>query len=128
MYRFRDMLLVAACAAACVGCDGEITVSGEVSDESGTPISEACLYLGDRRYDDALNEFLAGKDTDLACRSRTNGEGHFKMTSIVGGGGDHDYWLVAWKEDYETHSERVWKDDGFPDRGFDLNIVLVSVE
>lgn len=87
MYRFRDMLLVAACAAACVGCDGEITVSGEVSDESGTPISEACLYLGDRRYDDALNEFLAGKDTDLACRSRTNGEGHFKMTSIVGGGG-----------------------------------------
>lgn len=96
------MLLVAACAAACVGCDGEITVSGDVSDESGTPIAGACLYLGDRRVDDPLDDLIAGTDTKLACLRQTNDEGRFKITDVVAGDNNHDYWLVVWKEGYEA--------------------------
>lgn len=92
------------------------------------PVFEACLYLGDRRFDDALDDFVAGREVDLACRSRTNDQGYFKMTDIVAGKRDHDYWLIAWKEGYQSHSERVWKDDGFPDRSFEVNVVLATAE
>ncbi|HEY6726144.1 MAG TPA: carboxypeptidase-like regulatory domain-containing protein [Polyangiaceae bacterium] len=105
-----------------------MTARGFVSDESGTPIAGACLYLGDRRVDDPLDDLIAGADTKLACLRQTNDEGRFKITDVVAGDDNHDYWLVAWKEGFVTHSERVWKDDGFPGQSFDVSIVLASVE
>jgi hypothetical protein len=94
----RNLLLALFLSPALAGCDGEIVVSGTVSDEQETTIPEACVFLGDRVYDDFLNNYLAGKDAEVPCWQQTDPEGHFKTNAIVAGSGKHDFWIVAWKE------------------------------
>jgi hypothetical protein len=94
----RNLLLAPFLSLALAGCDGEIVVAGTVSDEQGSGIAAACVYLGDRVYNDSLNDYLNGKRDDLACRDETDSEGRFKAIAGVAGSGKHDFWIVAWKE------------------------------
>jgi hypothetical protein len=122
----RNLLLAPFLSLALAGCDGEIVVSGTVSDEQETTIPEACVFLGDRVYDDFLNNYLAGKDAEVPCWQQTDPEGHFKTNAIVAGSGKHDFWIVAWKEGYAAHSQRVWRGDGSPSGPVDVSITLAS--
>ena len=123
-------LFICAASLTAAACDGGIEVEGNVTDASGVPIGDARIYLADRVFDEDLDAFLEGT-SEVPYYEKTNGQGSsdpdgfYSVIRIVGGVGDHDFWLLVYKDGFETHTEQIWKNDGHPD--FDAQPFIADV-
>ena len=132
--RLAPVAPLLATLALCAGCDGGIDVSGNVTSSAGEPVADAAIFFADTSFNDEMVAFLDGKSENPypgkypSGEGATDEDGTYTVTRIVAGNGPHDFWLVVYKDGFETHSERIWKDTGFPERPFTVDVVLAPTD
>ena len=125
------LLLTAPVALALLcSCQRQYEVFGSVVDSSsGTPVTEARVFIADRIIDAEFDAFLkaptpTGPKTGVGAE--TSRTGQFRTLVPITGPAGHSVWILVMKPGFIEHHEEVWTGVGYPDERTTALVVQIK--